>query len=234
MYLGTDELLVRGDERLTACDMETLTSRAILDWVLTGFDPMRVGSVLYISDELLFVFASDVSTIFLTLAADAGEADTGDRIEIKVSYFEDGSNDTSDAILKFNVMQDKYFAVADELGAKNREDSLLDIFDRTILTGEIGDVIVFPRDTEIDKYIEQKALADLYSFMDSDENFSRELLVDSSYLPYEQDGSLYVLARAVQISTLIGKTANFPDGVTIDAFIELAKVEKSACQYVEG
>ena len=227
MYPGTDELLVRGDERLTACDMETLTSRAILDWVLTGFDPMRVSSVLYISDELLFVFASDVINNVTSLwRLTPGEADTGDRIEIKVSYFEDGSNDMSDAILKFNVMQDKYFAVADELGAKNREDSLLDIFDRTILTGEIGDVIVFPRDTEIDKYIKQKALADLYSFMDSDENFSRELLVDSSYLPYEQNGSLYVLARAVQISTLIGKTSNFPDGVTIDAFIELAESGK--------
>ena len=228
LFSGNGELFVRGDKELIACNMESLSRRAIVDWVETGFHPSRVDSALYISDDLLFVYARDVVNNVPSLwRLTPGDADMGDRIEIKVSYYESGLNDVSDAILKFNVMQDKYYAVADELGEKRGEDSPLDVFDRMILTGEIGDVIIFPNSVEYEKYVAQKALVDLYDLMDSDENFSRELLLDCAYLPYETGESLFVLPRRFWLSTLVGKTKYFPDGITIDAFIDLTESGKT-------
>lgn len=225
IYSGNGELLVRGDEGITACNMETLSRRAIVNWVTTGFAPSHVGGFLYISDELLFVFASDIIDNTRSLwRLTPGEVDTGDRIEIKVSYFEDGSRMVADAIMLYNVIQDKYFAVADKLNDNTGDESMLSILDRTILTGEIGDVIIFPYySNDIENYIEQKAFADLYSFMDKDKDFSRELLLDCAYLPYETDGCLYYFPRQFMIQTLVGKTANFPDGLTVSDFIELSE-----------
>src|SRR5699024_1483150 len=113
---------------------------AILDWVLTGFAPSNVGGILYISDELMFVSAKDVIDDVRSIwRLTPGKADTSDRIEIKVTYFDDGSGMVANAVVLFNVLQDEYYAIADDLNDKTGEESVLDKFDRAFLTGEIGD-----------------------------------------------------------------------------------------------
>ena len=224
VHATDNELILRVNDGLSACDLADFSRRAILDWVLTGFAPSNVGGILYISDELMFVSAKDVIDDVRSIwRLTPGEADTSDRIEIKVTYFDDGSGMVANAVVLFNVLQDEYYAIADDLNDKTGEESVLDKFDRAFLTGEIGDVIIFSNTDDIDKYIEQKALVDLYSLMDNDENFSRDLLLDCAYLPYEIDGSLFYLPRQFHIFTLAGKTANFPDGITVYDFIELAE-----------
>ena len=198
VHATDNELILRVNDGLSACDLADFSRRAILDWVLTGFAPSNVGGILYISDELMFVSAKDVIDDVRSIwRLTPGEADTSDRIEIKVTYFDDGSGMVANAVVLFNVLQDEYYAIADDLNDKTGEESVLDKFDRAFLTGEIGDVIIFSNTDDIDKYIEQKALVDLYSLMDNDENFSRDLLLDCAYLPYEIDGSLFLFAKTI-------------------------------------
>ncbi len=225
VHATDNELILRVNDGLSACDLADFSRRAILDWVLTGFAPSNVGVILYISDELMFVSAKDVIDDVRSIwRLTPGEADTSDRIEIKVTYFEGGSGEVANAIVLFNILQDKYYAIADDLNDKTGEESVLDKYDRAFLTGEIGDVIIFSNsEDDIDKYIEQKALVDLYTLMDNDKNFSRDLLLDCAHLPYEIDGSLFYLPRQFNFFALVGKTSNFPDGITVSDFIKLSE-----------
>lgn len=229
LYSGNDgEVFVRGDDKLFACDMETLTRRALVDWVDTGFAPNKVYYFSYAADELLYVWASDLLTEqSLLYRLDKGEYDLSDRILIKISYVSSGGSEIEDAILYFNLLQDKYYAVADDLRDSVSEEKFYEAYDLAMVSGDIGDVIIFSKGFSIEKYLNHGALANLYDYFDKDDSISLDDIFDFTYQHMERSGKLYTLIPRFEIKTVVSKTSNFSQGFTFNEFIELLKNQDS-------
>ena len=229
LYSGNDgEVFVRGDDRLFACDMETLTRRALVDWIDTEFAPQKVNYFSYVDDELLYVWASDLLTEQSQLyRLDKGEADLSDRIPIKISYVSTGGSEIEDAILYYNLLQNKYYAVADDLRDSVAEEKLDEAYDLAMVSGDIGDVIIFNRGASIEKYLNHGALADLYDYFNKDDSILLDDIFDFTYQHMERNGELYTLIPSFDIGTVVSKTSNFSQGFTFDEFMELLKNQSS-------
>ncbi|MDR0903248.1 MAG: extracellular solute-binding protein [Ruminococcus sp.] len=86
-----------------------------------------------------------------------------------------------------------------------------------ILAGNVPDILLLSSDMPYGSYIKKGLLADLYPYLDKDEELSREDLVESALKAFETDGKLLSVAPTFMISSLAGKTSTFGEkpGLTL-------------------
>lgn len=146
-------------------------------------------------------------------------ADGKKIVKIYAWYIEDKSiyshiNDFNSKNSEYEVQLTEYIDFEEPLTRLNAD----------ITTGNPPDILVTAQAMPMESYISKGMIADLYEFIDSDPDMSREDFLGSIFRSNERDGRLCKLTTDFYIQTLIGKTSLIGDrqGMSTEEFIELA------------
>jgi len=82
-----------------------------------------------------------------------------------------------------------------------------------IISGKVPDIIDMAN-LPANVYIKKGIVADLYPFMEKDEEVSKDKFIDSIIHTVERDGKLYFMPSAVTINALVGSKKEFGDATT--------------------
>jgi ABC-type glycerol-3-phosphate transport system substrate-binding protein len=85
----------------------------------------------------------------------------------------------------------------------------LTAFNNDIIAGNIPDVIMIEPEMPYGNYVSKGMLADLYTLIDKDPDYSREDFLQPILSAFETDDKLYSIAPTFMIVTLVGKTEVF-------------------------
>lgn len=93
-----------------------------------------------------------------------------------------------------------------------------------IVAGQIPDILAVTSDMSLDSYISKGIFADLYTYLDKDERFSREDYLTNIFDAFAVNGKLYQMPVSFSVQSLIGKksTIGDRDGWTMEEFIAWA------------
>lgn len=183
-----------------------------------GISAPLLGGMVCPADDNILLCGRDILTDNWTLwklGRAAGDA-SDERTTIRVSYMEDGTNLVPSAAIRFNSISAKYRVVCEEYRSMNESaeyNELMSAYDKAILTGDIGDVLILSPETDYVKYASKGVFADLYEVIKGDPDFSPDELFGCVKKPYETGGKLYVMIPEFTVSSLVGKTKNIPDAV---------------------
>lgn len=126
-------------------------------------------------------------------------------------------------ISDFNSKNSEYEVQLTEYVSLDLEEPLTKL-NTDIITGNAPDILITAQAIPMESYISKNLIADLYEFIDSDPDMSREDFLGSIFRSNERDGKLCKLTPRFYIQTLIGKTSLVGDkkGMSTSEFIELA------------
>ncbi len=222
-YFGSGHELLYGDENgLVALDGGNAVE--LMNWVNSGVSFAGIQGFLPIDDDefmsYIFSTATGHAGLYHLTLGDASEV--SEKIVINVTYLEDGRNTIPNAALLFNESQSKYHIQCNSYETSDGE--IFDGFDRAILSGEIGDMVVLRSDGEDwRKYADAGLFVDLYTLMDGDATFDVGDMFGCVKEPFEIDGKLHTIVPKFTIRTLTGKAENLPEVWDTAAAVELAK-----------
>jgi len=199
-----------------------------------------INNIIPIDADNFILYGMDLiknKNIFMQLEK-APEGSIQEKIVIKVSYMEDGTNIIPMAAIKFNSVSTEYQVVCEEYRTTSNTqnyDQLLSAYDADLLTGKIGDVLIMSNETDYKKYATKGAFYDIYEIIENDEAFSVNTLYNCVKTPYEIDGKLYIVIPEFVINTLVGKTKNLPENTwNIKTMLEHIKNMPSETKLIEG
>ncbi len=203
----------------------------IINWVdsdltgdyITGMLPVENGEFIITENN----WTDGSMNLYRLTKRDASEIENVQLINMVVEY---GDQDILDRVKDFNKTNSEYrikvedyneYYVWDEKDQKplNTPDKQLK---QDLATGKDVDIICMSGSSSIFSNLSRKgALVDLYQFLDSDEELSRDAFVPSVLAAGEHDGKLTTLSPTFYISTLACKTKYFDkQNWTVDEFIE--------------
>jgi hypothetical protein len=192
-------------------DPKTSEKTVVANLLASGFAPLVIYDVFYVSDEKFAVLGSDRTTHI----AGVYMLEKTDDIPIKkaVTITALSTNYFTDYYIKeFNLRSDEYQAElksydAEGLSATDR----LTAFNADFAAGITPDVLIINKNMDYYGYVSKNLFADLYPLIDEDPDISREDLVQSVMKAHETNGKLYSISPHYVINTLIGKTEIFGD-----------------------
>jgi ABC-type glycerol-3-phosphate transport system substrate-binding protein len=187
--------------------------RLVADLTASGVNLSAITKLIPVSDTqfLLTGYTADALGIEkLYILTKIDPKDVPDKTIIKVAAIEDPPF-LAGYLTEFAAAHPEY-QVDIKLYKKDESTSFedaLDAFNNDIMAGNVPDVLVIAPEMPYASYVKKGIFADLYSYIESDKEISR----DDFYQPFlsalETDGELYSIAPAFQIYTLVGKTSVF-------------------------
>ena len=99
-------------------------------------------------------------------------------------------------------------------------DSAVERFERDIVAGDLPDMVLSTTDADFANYAGKGLFIDLYGLMD--ESVKNDLMpfVKSFETSYKGGTGLYYLPLGNRITSLVGRNSDFPDGLTLDIFLD--------------
>lgn len=176
---------------------------------------------------LLYRDPSSENQIFLYSLKPSIDTENNERTVVHVSYKESGAHILPKAAAQYNAQSQNYFVICEEKATIFTETSeqsafLLSDFDKQILNGTAGDVIVTSSDN-IGKYAEKKVLCDLSEFTQADLILSEEKFWSCVLESLEYQDHLYALPPSFYIRTLVGKSDLLPvSGWNLRGFLDFS------------
>jgi ABC-type glycerol-3-phosphate transport system substrate-binding protein len=135
----------------------------------------------------------------------APEEDTREKLTITV--IGQVEEDLIDTISNYNRTNLEYRLVIDEIPSHDYQE----VLNKKILDNTLGDIIIPPRFAELDRtYTDKGVYEDLYAFLDSDDEFSREDFFPNVLSAMEIDGHLYGIWRLFTIQTYFAPKDGLP------------------------
>lgn len=128
-------------------------------------------------------------------------------------------------IIRFNKSSNEYRVVVKDYSEYNTDDDYnraVTMLNNDIISGNIPDVLVYDSYSSIpyDSYASKGLFADLYKFMDAEENgLDRSLYYGNVLKALETNGKLYAVVPSFTVSTFAGKKkffADYENGITVD------------------
>ena len=112
-----------------------------------------------------------------------------ERTKITITVSDDVGNNFEKAVFAYN-RSSKDHVIEFEYLDENEKGDLIDSFDRKLISGdELGDILIFP--SGIKNVYNAGLFEDLYGFIDSDEDISRDDFFEAALSAMETDGKLY-------------------------------------------
>jgi len=222
--------------------MDSGKYREIINWNKENFLAESANSVVAVSDELIYLTGSsdqysggNFYRFTRMTEEEMAQISEEEKIEIKITYSEDGTNDIQQAALKFNAAQNVYRAVCEAIPYPSGEE-LLNDYDRKLLTGELGDVVIMSSNLNYADYAAKGAFVNLYDLMEQDSGYAAEDIFPCVREALEsRDGGLYVITQEFSPRILVGKEENLPDGLwNLDAMLSLAKSMPEGTKLMTG
>lgn len=206
-------------------DLETQTSKEVLNWIDCDIDSNNISAVLGLDDGRILAIVSDYSeekpkTDFVYLTK-TKSSEVAEKTTITFGCMYMSSNVRSE-IINFNKTNEKYRIRVKEYFGDDYEAGIAQ-FNSDIVSGNGPDVIDLSIGG-INQYIEKGILENLTPFFESDTQLKKDDYIGSVLSAFERDGKLYAILPSFSINTIIGKTADVGSemGWTINDLIALA------------
>ncbi|MGI6744120.1 MAG: hypothetical protein ACOX4O_10750 [Eubacteriales bacterium] len=185
----------------------------ILSWSSSCINKDKILDFIAVNDAQFAMIYNDDNRPCLYYLSAAENQEDMIRTVIHVAYSETGAGSIPEAAVQFNSRSDKYHVICDEAASAFGETdtsaaSQLSEFDKSILKGDIGDIVVF--NSNYEKYAEKEIFLDLYELMKEDEDISKNDIFPCVLNSLEYNGHLYAAAPYFRIKTLVGKESNIP------------------------
>lgn len=153
------------------------------------------------------------------------EENISEKIQLEVTFAEDGKSFIQLAASMFNAISDEYHVVCDihrNYGSDDY-DALLNQFEKAILKGDVGDIIVYSDEEFLRKY--SSVFLDLTGYVNPDKYF--RCVMDS----LKVNDAVYAMSPYFTVYTLVGLKENLPsDGEwTTETFLEISDTPEGTC-----
>ena len=170
----------------------------LFDWAVIGVDATQLRTVTVYSDSLMFISLSSENnqTEFYLIAKEK----TSDvrRTDIRIAIDSSDESVYTRAIVKsisrFNRTNDEFRALPVYYSGTEGGFSASQKLARDLASDNEPDVIIFNGGISYELLSEKMNFANLYEFMDGDNEYNRETLLPCLYKPFEKDGRLEYLA----------------------------------------
>lgn len=226
----------------------TITTEKTLDVLSLGIDNSSGGDYKFNDDGSItmtgYVYNnidnSNYTIFYLITPKDVSEVKDREIIELGSFYFD---YRLSSAIAEFNKTNDDYIIICNIYTEENNYDdydAAVTTFNNSITAGNVPDILVMNTSTPYDSYVKKGLFADLYEFIDKDNEISRDIFFDNVLTALESDGKLYSLAPSFYVYTMEAKTSLVGDKqhITIEeANAALEKMPEGATlfgKYIEA
>lgn len=220
---GGYDYYYKNENGLNGYAMDTSESTEVLNWVNSGLISSGIRDMVIVSPETVYMYGNDGigGKTGLWKYTKADDVVLTDVEIIRVTYNEDGRNKIPLAAVKFNAAQSQYRIVCEEFSSAYTGSDLMDSFDKAILAGNIGDIVVTQDFDTYRKYGEKGVYADLYTLMNN------ELSVNDIFGCVRQvceiDGKLYGLPQEFSLDTYAVKYGSIDlETWNLEAFITLS------------
>lgn len=219
---GETEIYVDDGTLLTALDPESGEITELLNWVDSDLIRSEIGGVFpaengegFVCPGLSYPGNSPVITVITPM--DASELPV--RTEIVMAGPEFAVNFPLEyQAVRFNMENDQYRIKI----KKYSDEDYLTKLSTDILSGDIPDILITNAQMNLQSYISKGLFCDMYEFIDSDSELSREDLLPNVLSAFETDGRLYNFTSSFMISTVIGKASIFKEsGIDFDGLAEI-------------
>ncbi|MBE6611529.1 MAG: extracellular solute-binding protein [Ruminococcaceae bacterium] len=202
----------------------------LLDWVNSDIiangiqDLIIVDADTFVANYYEYSEEGSIRELYILKRVPDEEVPERYIIDLAVNYVD---YDLPSYIVRFNRANDKYRIRLTDYSAYNTEENRQlaeETLYNEISAGTGPDLVMLSGFSNQNQLLTEGVFADLYGFMDKDEEFDRADLYDSVLNAYESDGELPVLVTKMQLMTLVGKTTNLPgESWTADAFLDWAE-----------
>ncbi|MDE5946100.1 MAG: hypothetical protein K2G63_02145 [Oscillospiraceae bacterium] len=221
---GDYSFFVIGNDEVSGYNKNTKTFEEVIN--LTDSDLSGVGSIA-VNKDMEFVvcersYSSSSSTTLSKLKkADPSEFANQQVINIGMLYLD---RNMSSKITDFNKKNKDYrLKIIDYSKYDNEENEYngsIQQLNNDLLTGNAPDIIM-SSNLNMDSLANKGVFADLYQFIDKDEELSRDSFLPNILSINEYDGKLYNLGTSFSLQTIAGKTKYVGDkqNWTIDDMI---------------
>ncbi len=226
-----DSILVTSSG-MSGYNIETDTATPIIDWMRSGFDTttMQCSTVLSDGRILCATYVYEMSGggysyggdgMRITLLTRVAPEDVPDKklITIACWYLD---YDLRNKALEFNKNNAEYqIEIKSYMDESDWNDAITNL-NNDLIAGNIPDVLIVANSMPVSSYISKGMFADIYKFMDADEEINKEDYLQNIFEACETDGKLYSIVPSFSIQTLAGKTSLVGEkqGWTVDEFID--------------
>ncbi|MCL2821208.1 MAG: extracellular solute-binding protein [Oscillospiraceae bacterium] len=217
IFPGNDEYPVfyTGRTSLSGFDPETEEKAELLSWIDSGINENDVYAADILDDGriMLVLHSLDISdtweeNLSIQYLKRVPFDELQDRTLLTLAAF-NLDNDTRDAVTAFNRASNTHVVQVIDYSKYNTGGdwgwlAALDKLALDLTTGKIPDMISITDGFPLQKYAIMGLFEDLYPFIDSDPDFSRDSFVDGLLEATEINGNLYRLFPNFAVLTLIG------------------------------
>lgn len=210
VFTGIDyDLYLNDGTNLYGYNLKTEETTTVLNWLDSGVPSSYMYGIAALSDSK-FIFSSDdveAGTSPLMLLAPSDDEANSNKTKITLAAY--SMDDSLRAkIVEFNNTNEEYEIAATDYSTYGSEDDWwagLTKLSTEIAAGNIPDIMCLS-DLPTEQYVKKGILEDLYPYMESDKELSRDNFLESIMSALETDGKLYEMASSFYINTVVGNS----------------------------
>jgi len=207
------------DDYLYGRNTETGEAEPLLDWLALDINSTQIQKIFTLGEDEFLVLAYndnwDLEIIRIYRADPAGT----ERTVLRLATAHGVSQFLKSAVIDFNKSNPTYrVEITDYMAATQDYAAAVTNINNDIIAGNVPDILSMG-DRSKGTWIAKGIIADLYPFIDADEELSREAFVSCVLSACEYaDGKLYEIPAGFELFTLIGRESLIGDvtGWTMD------------------
>jgi hypothetical protein len=250
-YNGSGECDLYFSTGNTLCGINFATGETttLIDWLKSGFDTTTMDNATIMSDGRILCTSYQYETMsgggyswgsdmILTFLTKVDPADVPDK-ELITLYCYYLNYDVRQKIVEFNKESDKYqievTTYSDYDDGSDDADAGLTKLNNDLIAGNIPDILLITSTLPVDSYISKGILADMYTFIDNDEELSRDDFLTNILDAYSVNGKLYQLVPSFEVITVAAKSSIVGDaeGWTMDDYLAVANANPDKAMFAE-
>lgn len=225
MMAGAEKgVVVKTDTGLYAYDLDTQTSKEIVNWIdcdintdeIMVFTMTGDGDVMVVTQS--WEAESQEYELVTLKKTDSSQVAAKTELILGVSWL---SQDVRKAVIEFNKNSTQY-----RIKVKDYSDSddPWTQFNNDVTTGNAPDIIDVSG-LSYDTYASKGILEDLYPFIEKDEEIKLENYFENILKINERDGKLYSIIPQFSLNGVVARAEDFPgvDALTLDVIVEAMK-----------
>lgn len=229
---GETELFITDGVSLLSLDLEACTKEKVLDWIDSGVSVMEISKIF--PTEKGFVcggraYPSEKSCVYKVYLSEEKPSEKTELILAGDEYSLD-SFIKNQAVI-FNRRDEEY-----KITLKTYPYGDIQALNMDMLSGQVPDILMLNNNTPSDIYISKGIFADMYEFIDSDSEISREDFLPNLLKACETDGHLFTFTDRFKIFTVLGKTSIFGNktGITFEELKQIASERPDGTEIFPG
>ncbi len=223
------DLYYSNDKGVFAYDFDTLENIKIMDYVDSDVDYNYINKAIVVDETRVIAIAYDEESWdqYLVFWEKVPPEEVVDKtiITMGMVYMD---YDLRSKVIAFNKESDEYRIRLIEYYEYNNEsdwEAGMKVFNNDIITSNAPDIVVLETGMPIDSFMDKGVLMNLNSFMEEDEEISKEDFAPNVLALGSKGDNTYILTASYMVSTMAMKKSFVPNGqsITLD---ELKKLEK--------